>query len=522
MRAFLSVLILVVILLLACTSPPATVVPSPTTAPTATAEPTPDIPATVEAAMATTREAEPTDIPTPTSTPEPTSTPTPTSTPEPTATAVPTPTPEPTATPTPAPTPTPTPTATPAATAIPEPTPTPTVRPTATPRPTPSVQQMVAMASDSVIQIGGTLGFGSGFVIDTPVGKAVVTNAHVVGRDTTVNLWANDLDLGSAQVLGVNEYYDLALIRLRADQLSRGRLRSLRLADSNRIGTGQDIFALGYPLGYSGPPTLTRGVVSRFYTDTMPNGSDVTTIQTDASVSPGNSGGPLLNRSGTVLGVVFAKETEGSEGIGYAVSANDLKRILPGLAEGTKTWATTPTTTQDSAGTAIGHWSEVIKGTIAGTTLTNWRTWLAGWGPYTPQELYELYFRCDDLQGGGRKLTLFVAAYLQDGSTYEPFEPYDTIVLYGTGPTEAAAIGMAVYPSNPQDPRINWWLELSDDQTAYTAWAYPEAINDITSLLLTTQPWIAITVFYGQNSETYTFDTTGFAEATREIRDRCR
>ena len=123
----------------------------------------------------------------------------------------------------------------------------------------PSVQQMVSGASSGVVQIGGTEGFGSGFVVDTPSGKAVITNAHVVGRDTTVNLWINDTALGAAQVLGVNEYLDLALIRLRNDQVSRGRLSAFQLGDSGKVMTGQDVFILGYPLGYTGPPTLARG-----------------------------------------------------------------------------------------------------------------------------------------------------------------------------------------------------------------------------------------------------------------------
>ena len=144
-----------------------------------------------------------------------------------------------------------------------------------------------------------------------------------------MSLWVDDLSLGEAQVLGVDEYLDLALIRLRDDQVSRGRLTALRLGNSDTVGAGQDVFVLGYPQGYSGPPSLARGVVSRSYTETMVDGRDVTVIQTDAAVNAGNSGGPLLDRSGAVMGVIFAREADGSAGIA-------LRDVLQRLEKGTR------------------------------------------------------------------------------------------------------------------------------------------------------------------------------------------
>ena len=213
---------------------------------------------------------------------------------------------------------------------------------------------MIAEASQSVVQIGATDGLGSGFVLDTPAGKAVVTNAHVVGTDATVSLWVDGLSLGEAQALGVDEYLDLALIRLRDDQVSRGRLTALRLGNSDTVGAGQDVFVLGYPQGYSGPPSLARGVVSRSYTETMDNGEDVTVIQTDAAVNAGNSGGPLLDRSGAVMGVIFAREVDGATGIAYATSSNDLRRVLRDLSEGSTRLVPTPSPTPVPTPTAGG------------------------------------------------------------------------------------------------------------------------------------------------------------------------
>ena len=220
---------------------------------------------------------------------------------------------------------------------------------------------MVSQVSQGVVQIGTMDGLGSGFVIDTPAGKAVITNAHVVGKEATVELWVGDVSLGAAQVLGVDEYLDLALIRLRNDQVSSGRLTALGLGNSNSVSTGQDVFVLGYPKGYSGPPTLTRGVVSRSYTVTMSNGEDATVIQTDAAVNSGNSGGPLLDRKGVVMGVIFAREVEGATGIGYATSANDLNRALSDLAAGRKNLKPTPSPTPGPTVSPTGNWGRSRK-----------------------------------------------------------------------------------------------------------------------------------------------------------------
>ena len=369
-----------------------------------------------------------------------------------------------------------------------------------------------------MVQIASGNGYGSGFVVNTSAGKAVVTNAHVVGRETTVSLWADDLSLGAAEVLGVDEYLDLALIRLRADQVSRGELTSLAFGGSGVVSAGQDVFVLGYPKGYSGPPTLTRGVVSRYYTETLSNGDDATVIQTDAAVNSGNSGGPLLDRAGRVIGVIFAREVDGATGIAYATSSRDLQRVLGALSQRRSKLAPTPSPTPGPAVSPTGNWSEIRKIKITGTSRTTWVVSLHGWGPYSPDGAHVLYFRCSDTTGGGRNTDLFVSVFYGLGQTWDLADK-TMIVLYGLGATYADADAAAVYPSNPKDPRILWWRQAQGE--GHDLWASAEAKDEIVAGMLAGAPILVVRDLSG-DPVVYSFDTTGFAEASREVRERCR
>ena len=515
MRILLITLVVLAAVAMACQSGPATPEPLPTYTPYPTntpyPTPTPMATATPVPTLAPSPTPQPTATPTPTPDPTPTPTPTPTPAPAPTPTL----TPEPTATPTPTPTPTPEPTPTPTL------TPTPTRRPTSTPRPTPSVQQMVAGASRGVVQIGSTESWGSGFVLDTSAGKMVVTNAHVVGKDATVELWVDDTSLGSAQVLGVDEYLDLALIRLRTDQVTKGRLTALKPGNSDSVSTGQDVFVLGFPKGYPGPPTLTRGVVSRSYSDTMTNGEDVTVIQTDAAVNSGNSGGPLLDRKGVVLGVIFAREVDGATGIAYATSVNDLTRVLTDLSAGNSTRAPTPSPTPGPALSPTGNWSEVFEGKLSGTAQNSWRIGIFGWGPYSPDETYTLWVRCQDKQGGGREYKVLAVVEYAQGESYDLVDKY-LIVLYGVGATAGDADALAGYPSNPKDPRIEWWRSSNSDKSSHNVFASDQARDEILPAFLGGSVFLVIKVVTADETEVYTFDTAGFAAASKEIRARCQ
>ncbi len=186
-------------------------------------------------------------------------------------------------------------------------------------------------------------GLGSGFVIDKE--GHIVTNYHVVeGADEVEVNFQSGLKV-FGEVIGEDLDSDLAVIYVDVDP---DELQPLVLGDSDRVLVGQTVIAIGNPYGLSG--TMTTGIVSaRGRTlesiRQTESGSYFTAgdlIQTDATINPGNSGGPLLNLNGEVVGVNRAIQTSGSTleggaantGIGFAVSSNILRLVLPSLKEG--------------------------------------------------------------------------------------------------------------------------------------------------------------------------------------------
>ena len=317
--------------------------------PTATPTPTPDVAATIAASVSATIAVQPTPRPRPTATATATPIPTPTPTPRPTPTPHPsaTPTPVPTATPVPTPTPTPAPTATPRPTPTPTPQPTATPVPKATPRPTAtppaasSRSEMVSRVRPSVVRIRSRVGSGSGVIYETDGQTAyIVTNHHVIEGSGQVTVTVNDADTYSGQVLGSDSVRDLAVVRICC-----GSFQALPFGDAADLQGGEDVIAMGYPLGFPGEASVSRGIVSRVFYDPS-HRSDV--IQTDASINPGNSGGPLLSPSGEILGINTYKIEQTDSGrptdrLGFAISGTEVQRQIPSLQASVSAVAPTPT-----------------------------------------------------------------------------------------------------------------------------------------------------------------------------------
>ncbi len=187
-----------------------------------------------------------------------------------------------------------------------------------------------------LVQHGGGLqpmSSGSGFVID---GEGhIVTNNHVVENADALQVVLADGSVdNAAEIVGRDPYSDIAVIRVDGDSSLPA---PLEFGDSDDLHVGQKVIAIGNPFGLQG--TMTMGVVSaigRTLTSQALEGgsfSNPEIIQTDASINPGNSGGPLLDSRGRVVGVNTAirSGTGVNAGVGFAVPANTVRRILPQL-----------------------------------------------------------------------------------------------------------------------------------------------------------------------------------------------
>jgi serine protease Do len=165
---------------------------------------------------------------------------------------------------------------------------------------------------------------GSGFVI-SPDGL-VITNNHVVEGATSVKVHLDDRDY-TAQVKGVDKATDIALLKIDAGH----PLRYVELGDSDAIRVGDWVMVIGNPLNLD--RTVTTGVISaKGRSIGISDASFENFIQTDAAINFGNSGGPLLNMQGQVVGIATAINW-GAENIGFAVPINTLKEVLPQLRE---------------------------------------------------------------------------------------------------------------------------------------------------------------------------------------------
>ena len=188
----------------------------------------------------------------------------------------------------------------------------------------PSISDVVRSVDSGLYRIITPDGSGSGFLVSDR--GHIVTNAHVVGEHTSVTVRAASGRLSNARVLGKDEMLDLAVL---AAEPSRD-VRPMTLGNASEIRPGDEVIALGFPLSndLGGDYTVTTGVVSsRRIQDSVER------IQTDATINPGSSGGPLVNREGEVIGV-NTSTLAGYEGVSFAVSVAELSASLDALISG--------------------------------------------------------------------------------------------------------------------------------------------------------------------------------------------
>jgi S1-C subfamily serine protease len=185
---------------------------------------------------------------------------------------------------------------------------------------------------------GATQALGSGFVVSAD--GYILTNAHVVEDNGTrassvsvmfKNADGTDSTKVPATIVGVDETSDVALLKI--DPAKAPQLTPVTLGDSDAVQVGEPVVAIGNPLGYDF--TVTSGIVSALNRNLeSPNGSVIPDgIQTDAAINSGNSGGPLFNSRGEVIGIneQIATQSGGNEGLGFAVPINTAKNALEQL-----------------------------------------------------------------------------------------------------------------------------------------------------------------------------------------------
>jgi S1-C subfamily serine protease len=195
------------------------------------------------------------------------------------------------------------------------------------------VQRVVAKSSPAVVKVtsgqegaGGRL--GSGFLVDRR--GRILTNAHVLGDEDAATVTFDDGTESPAEVLGRDESTDLAV--LRAEELPDG-VRPLPLGRSAGLVVGDPVLAIGNPFGLE--RTATTGIVSALKRIiTAPNAFEIqNVIQTDAAINQGNSGGPLLDGAGRVIGInsQIASESGGNDGVGFAVPIDTIRPVADSI-----------------------------------------------------------------------------------------------------------------------------------------------------------------------------------------------
>lgn len=175
-------------------------------------------------------------------------------------------------------------------------------------------------------------GQGSGVIIDAKNGY-IVTNYHVVGKADRLTVTLNQEEADwEATIVGVDPENDLAVIKIKEPPAT---LTAIKMGESENLRIGQAVYAIGNPFGFD--HTLTSGIISALNRNIKSSNGVLMegTIQTDASINPGNSGGPLLDSSGTLIGIntMIVSPSSGSVGIGFAIPVDKVKEVVPQLIE---------------------------------------------------------------------------------------------------------------------------------------------------------------------------------------------
>jgi S1-C subfamily serine protease len=193
-----------------------------------------------------------------------------------------------------------------------------------------STADVVARVLPGVVNVttrgfDGSKGEGSGVVIDRA--GVIVTNNHVVQGARTVTVSFNDgrhTKPVRAQVIGTAVERDLAILRVKLTDLM-----PVPLGRSSKLRLGDGVLAIGFPLGLTGGPTVTQGIVSGLHRTVHADGGPSLEglLQTDAAINPGNSGGPLVDAAGRLVGINTVAASS-AENVGFAISIDEARPVI--------------------------------------------------------------------------------------------------------------------------------------------------------------------------------------------------
>ena len=193
-----------------------------------------------------------------------------------------------------------------------------------------SLQEIYAQNIPSVVSVSCTLSSGtaSGTGVILSGQGYIVTNAHVIDGAQQIQVLLTDGRELTASIVGTDTVSDLAVLRIQADGLV-----SARFGDSEALRVGDSVVAIGDPLGVDLRGTMTDGIVSAINRDVVINGRTMNLIQTNAALNSGNSGGPLINCFGQVVGINTMKisaftDQAGVEGLGFAIPSATVKEVV--------------------------------------------------------------------------------------------------------------------------------------------------------------------------------------------------
>jgi serine protease Do len=193
------------------------------------------------------------------------------------------------------------------------------------PPPIKDVRELVNQLGESVVQVRTPGGLGSGFIINED--GFLITNFHVIEGETQISVEVYHQKDGQLErksykdvrIVAINKFEDIALLKI--DEKDAPKFTRVLLGDSEALVVGEQVFAIGSPLGLE--RTVTEGIVS---TKTREMQGELY-MQTTAQINPGNSGGPLFNMRGEVVGITNMKITFG-EGLGFAIPVGAVKYFL--------------------------------------------------------------------------------------------------------------------------------------------------------------------------------------------------